>query len=250
MEVNYITKSFLKDIKQELNVKGEKTRPLSAIKSLNLETLRSQFNNLVKLAREDYQETVDDSKARLPREYFETLRRSFAEQLLSAENLAPYSNTDWNAVTQKTAISYDTKVADLIKQRAKAEQAIIAEKQSKEALSEVVDSNIYYDLINSIASKQTEGAGGKRFHTAKYTYLTEGSGDLNTSEFKNLINANDLYALGQLSKVYKDNKGFTKDPLYIKIKDRVVQAGIKDLQSKSLSVTPQEPTQAFFTMDF
>ena len=107
MDVSYITKSFLREIKRELNVKGEKTRPLSVIKSLNLETLRSQFSNLVKLAREDYQETVGDSKARFPRENFEILRRSFAEQLLSAENLAPYSNTDWNAVTQKTAQQYD-----------------------------------------------------------------------------------------------------------------------------------------------
>ena len=250
MEVKYITKSFLKDIKRELNIKGEKTRPLTAIKNLNLETLRSQFSNLVKLAREDYKDTVDDSNARLPREYFDILRRSFAEQLLSTENLAPYAGEDWNTIAQKTAISYDIKVDDLVKKRKKAEQARIAEKQSKEALSEVVDSNIYYDIINSIASKQTEGAGGKRFHTAKYTYLSEGSGDLNTSEFKKLISEDDLFALGQLSKVYKDDKGFTKDPLYIKIKDRVVQAGLDDLKSKSLSVTPQEPTQAFFTMDF
>ena len=250
MAVSYITKSFLKDIKQELNVKGEKTRPLSAIKSLNLETLRSQFSNLVKLAREDYKETVNNDDAKLPREYFETLRRSFAEQLLSAENLAPYAGEDWNAIAQKTAIAYDTKVGDLVKQREKAERDRVAEQHSKEALSEIVDSNIYYDLINSIASKQTEGAGGKRFHTAKYTYLSEGSGDLNTSEFKKLINEDDLYTLGQLSKVYKDNNGFTKDPLYIKIKDRVVQAGLDDLKSKSLSVTPQEPTGAFFTLDF
>ena len=41
-----------------------------------------------------------------------------------------------------------------------------------------------------------------------------------------------------------------KNFIYIKIKDRVVQAGLDDLKSKSLSVTPQEPTQAFFTMDF
>ena len=248
--VGYITKSFLRDIKQELNIMGEKTRPLSAIKSLNLETLRSQFNNLLNLAREDYKETVNNEDAKLPREYFETLRRSFAEQLLSAKNLTPYSGEDWSTIAQKTASQYDLRIDDLVKNREKAEQTRIAEKQSKEALSEVVDSNIYYDIINSIASKQTEGAGGKRFHTAKYTYLSEGSGDLNTSEFKKLISEDDLFALGQLSKVYKDDKGFTKDPLYIKIKDRVVQAGLDDLKSKSLSVTPQEPTQAFFTMDF
>ena len=247
MEVKYITKSFLKDIKRELNINGKKTRPLTDIKNLNLETLRSQFNNLVKLAREDYKDTVGDSNARLPREYFDILRRSFAEQLLSTENLAPDEEEDWFTIAQKTAIAEDTKVDDLVKKR---EKARIAEKQSKEALSGVVDSNIYYDIINSIASKQTEGAGGKRFHTAKYTYLSEGSGDLNTSEFKKLISEDDLFALGQLSKVYKDDKGFTKDPLYIKIKDRVVQAGLDDLRSKSLSVTPQEPTQAFFTMDF
>ena len=73
---------------------------------------------------------------------------------------------------------------------------------------------------------------------------------MNTSEFKKLISEDDLFALGKLSKVYKGDKGFTRDPLYIKIKDRVVQAGLDDLRSKSLSVTPQEPTQAFFTMDF
>lgn len=250
MDVSYITKSFLREIKRELNVKGEKTRPLSVIKSLNLETLRSQFSNLVKLAREDYQETVGDSKARFPRENFEILRRSFAEQLLSAENLAPYSNTDWNAVTQKTAQQYDLRISDLVKQREKAERARVAVQQSREALNEIIDSNIYYDIINEIASKYTEGAGGKRFHTAKYSYLSEGSGDLNTSEFKKFISPDDLYTLGQLSKVYKNNDGFTQDSLYIQIKDRVVQAGLKDLRSKSLSMTPQEPTGAFFTMDF
>ena len=67
--VGYITKGFLQDIKRELNVMGEKTRPLSAIKNLNLETLRSQFNNLLNLAREDYKETVNNEDAKLPREY-------------------------------------------------------------------------------------------------------------------------------------------------------------------------------------
>ena len=120
MEVKYITKSFLRDIKRELNIKGEKTRPLTAIKNLNLETLRSQFSHLVKLAREDYKDTVDDLNARLPREYFDILRRSFAVQLLSTENLAPYTGEDWYTIAQKTAISYDIKVDDLVKKRKEA----------------------------------------------------------------------------------------------------------------------------------
>ena len=265
--VGYITKSFLSDIKRELNVMGEKTRPLSAIKSLNLETLRSQFNNLLNLARVDYKETVNND-AKLPREYFDILRRSFAEQLLSAENLNPYSGEDWSTIAQKTASQYDLRIDDLVKKREKSEQVRIAEqksedeekrrkeeekalfeKQQRDALNEVVDSGIYYDIINEIASKSTGGAGGQRFKTAKYTYLTEGTGDLVNTKFSELISPDDLYALGQLSKVYKGNKGLTHDELYLKIKDRVVQAGIKDLQSKTLSVTPQEPTEATFNTD-
>lgn len=268
-EVGYITKSFLKSIKQELNIMGEKTRPLSAIKNLNLETLRSQFNNLLNLAREDYKETVNNEDAKLPREYFETLRRSFAEQLLSAENLNPYSGEDWSTIAQKTASQYDLRIDDLIKKskdsekvsvaeqksddeekRRKEEEKALFEKQQRDALNEVINTNIYYDIINEIASKSTGGAGGQRFKTAKYTYLTEGTGDLVNTKFKNLISEDDLYALGQLSKVYKNNNGFTKDELYLKIKDRVVQAGLDDLKSKSLSVTPQEPTEATFNMDF
>ena len=247
--VGYITKGFLQDIKRELNIMGEKTRPLSAIKSLNIETLRSQFNNLLNLAREDYKETVNNEDAKLPREYFETLRRSFAEQLLSAENLNPYSGEDWSTIAQKTASQYDLRIDDLIK-KSKEEEKALFEKQQRDALNEVINTNIYYDIINEIASKSTGGAGGQRFKTAKYTYLTEGTGDLVNTKFKNLISEDDLYALGQLSKVYKNNNGFTKDELYLKIKDRVVQAGLDDLKSKSLSVTPQEPTEATFNMDF
>ena len=267
--VGYITKSFLRDIKQELNIMGEKTRPLSAIKSLNLETLRSQFNNLLNLARVDYKEKVNNEDAKLPREYFEILRRSFAEQLLSADNLAPYSGDDWSAIAQKTASQYDLRIDDLIKKskdsekvsvaeqksedeekRRKDEEKVLFENQQRKALNAIVESDIYFDIINEIASKSTGGAGGQRFHTAKYTYLMEGTGDLINPMFKELISPDDLYALGQLAEVYKSDKGFTKDELYLKIKDRVVQAGLRDLQNKGISMVQQEPTEATFNIDF
>ena len=267
--VGYITKSFLSDIKRELNVMGEKTRPLSAIKNLNLETLRSQFNNLLNLAREDYKETVNNEDAKLPREYFDILRRSYAEQLLSVENLNPYSGEDWSTIAQKTASQYDLRIDDLIKKskdsekvsvaeqksedeekRRKEEEKVLFENQQRKALNAIVESDIYFDIINEIASKSTGGAGGQRFHTAKYTYLMEGTGDLINPMFKELISPDDLYALGQLAEVYKSDKGFTKDELYLKIKDRVVQAGLRDLQNKGISMVPQEPTEATFNMDF
>lgn len=268
MGVNYITKSFLKDIKRELNIMGEKTRPLSAIKNLNLETLRSQFNNLLNLAREDYKETVNNDDAKLPREYFDILRRSYAEQLLSAENLNPYSGEDWSAIAHKTAEQYDLRIDDLIKngkdsekvsvaeqksedeERRKEEEKVLFEKQQRDALNKVVESDIYFDIINEIASKSTGGAGGDRFYTAKYTYLMEGTGDLINPMFKELISPDDLYALGQLAEVYKKDKGFTKDDLYLRIKDRVVQAGLRDLQNKGISMVQQEPTEATFDIDF
>lgn len=274
MGVGYITKSFLRDIKQELNIMGEKTRPLSAIKSLNLETLRSQFNNLLNLAREDYKETVNNEEAKLPREYFETLRRSFAEQLLSAENLNPYSGEDWSTIAHKTAEQYDIKVSDLLKnskddeqnkldekqirdaiteqdeEKRKEEEKILFENQQRKALNAIVESDIYFDIINEIASKSTGGAGGDRFYTAKYTYLYEGTGDLINPRFKELISPDDLYALGQLAEVYKSDKGFTHDELYLRIKDRVVQAGLRDLQNKGISMVQQEPTEATFNIDF
>lgn len=278
--VGYITKSFIRDVKQELNIMGEKTRPLSVIKSLNLEALRSQFNNLLNLARVDYKEKVNNEDAKLPREYFEILRRSFAEQLLSADNLAPYSGEDWSAIAHKTAEQYDTKVSDLIKnskddeqnkldenqiraavteqdekakedeEKRKEEEKILFENQQRKALNAIVESDVYFDIINEIASKSTGGAGGNRFYTAKYTYLYEGKGDLINSRFKELISPDDLYALGQLAEVYKSDKGFTHDELYLKIKDRVVQAGLRDLQNKGISMVPQEPTEATFNMDF
>ena len=267
--VGYITKSFLQDIKRELNIMGEKTRPLSAIKNLNLETLRSHFNNLLSLAREDYKETVNNEDAKLPREYFDILRRSYAEQLLSTENLAPYAGEDWSTIAKKTASQYDLRIDDLVKKREKAEQVRIAEqksedeekrrkeeekvlfeKQQRDALNKIVDSDIYFDIINEIASKSTGGAGGQRFHTAKYTYLTEGTGDLINPMFKKLISPDDLYALGQLAEVYKSNKGFTHDELYLRIKDRVVQAGLRDLQNRGISMVQQEPTEATFNPDF
>lgn len=267
--VGYITKSFLRDIKQELNIMGEKTRPLSAIKNLNLETLRSQFNNLLNLARVDYKETVNNEDAKLPREYFDILRRSYAEQLLSVDNLNPYSGEDWSTIEKKTASQYDLRIDDLVKKREKSEQVRIAEQKSEDeekrrkeeekvlfenqqrkALNAIVESDIYFDIINEIASKSTGGAGGQRFHTAKYTYLMEGTGDLINPMFKELISPDDLYALGQLAEVYKSDKGFTKDELYLKIKDRVVQAGLRDLQNKGISMVQQEPTEATFNIDF
>ena len=132
MGVGYITKSFLRDIKQELNIMGEKTRPLSAIKNLNLETLRSQFNNLLNLARLDYKEKVNNEDAKLPREYFDTLRRSFAEQLLSAENLNPYSGEDWSTIARKTASQYDLRIDDLIKKSKDSEKVSVAEQKSED----------------------------------------------------------------------------------------------------------------------
>ena len=278
--VGYITKGFLQDIKRELNVMGEKTRPLSAIKNLNLETLRSQFNNLLNLAREDYKETVNNEDAKLPREYFDILRRSYAEQLLSTENLNPYSGEDWSTIVHKTAEQYDTKVSDLIKnskddeqnkldenqiidavtgqdekakedeERRKEEEKVLFEKQQRNALNAVVESDIYFDIINAIASKSTGGSGGQRFYTAKYTYLYEGTGDLINPLFRELISPDDLYALGQLAEVYKTDKGFTHDELYLRIKDRVVQAGLRDLQNKGISIVQQEPTEATFDPDF
>lgn len=267
--VGYITKGFLRDIKRELNIMGEKTRPLSAIKSLNLETLRSQFNNLLNLARVDYKETVNNEDAKLPREYFDILRRSYAEQLLSAENLNPYSGEDWSTIAQKTASQYDLRIDDLIKKskdsekasvaeqksddeekRRKEEEKVLFENQQRKALNAIVESDIYFDIINEIASKSTGGAGGQRFHTAKYTYLYEGTGDLINPRFKELISPDDLYALGQLAEVYKSDKGFTHDELYLRIKDRVVQAGLRDLQNKGISMVQQEPTEATFNIDF
>ena len=280
--VEYITKSFIKDIKKELNIMGEKTRPLSAIKNLNLETLRSSFSNLLELAREDYKETVNNDDAKLPREYFDILRRSYAEQLLSTENLAPYSGEDWRTIEHKTADQYDLRIDDLIKKskdtenvsveeqksedtenvsveeqksedeerRRKEEEKVLFEKQQKDALNAITDSDIYFDIINEIASKSTGGTGGTRFKTAKYTYLMEGTGDLINPRFKELISPDDLYALGQLSEVYKKDKGFTHDELYLRIKDRVVQAGLRDLQNKGISMVPQEPTEATFNIDF
>lgn len=231
MAIKYtISRSFILETAKELSSRGIKVH--KGLRNLDVHELKDQFSDLVKLAREDWYEQTGDSK--LPAEQYDLLRKSFAEQLVTASNLKPNSQDDWTNILLKAAEDYDIK-----------SDAIRAEKN----IVNIENSNIYFDIINSIASKSSN-ANAKRFKTIKYTYAEEGTGDLNREEFNKLLSDDDLFALSRLAETYKDSDGFTSDPLYLEIKNRAVSSGLNRLSSMNIGSVKQEPISASFNFDF
>ena len=231
MAIKYtISRSYILETAKELSSQGVKVH--RGLRNLDVHELKNQFSNFVSLAREDWREQTGED--RLPNEQYNMLRESFARQLVLASNLKPYNQENWDNILIKAAEDYDNK-SDSIK----FEKNIV----------NIENSDIYFDIINSIASKASN-ANAKRFKAIKYTYVEEGTGDLIRPEFGELLSDDDIFALSRLSETYKDNKGFTADPLYWEIKDRAVSAGLKKLGSMNIGSVSQEPISASFNFDF
>ena len=229
-----ISRTYLLDTAKRLSSQGVKVH--KGLRNLDVRELKNQFSNLVSLAKEDWREQTGED--RLPNEQYDLLRKSFSEEVVKAENVKPNSLDDWVNILVKAAESYDTSSSNI-----KNEQNV------QKSVVNIENSNIYFDIINSIASKASN-ANAKRFKAIKYTYVEEGTGDLIRPEFGELLSDDDIFALSRLSETYKDNKGFTADPLYWEIKDRAVAAGLNKLKSMNIGSVNQEPISASFNFDF
>ena len=225
-----ISRSYVVDVAKELASNGIKVH--KNLRKLGFRELRDKFSYLVKLAQEDWYKETGDSK--FPVEQYDILRRYFAEQIVMASNSVPNNDNDWYNIFMKVARKYDAET-----------EAIRFEKN----IVNIENSYIYFDIINSIASKASNG-NAKRFKTIKYTYVEEGTGDLIHPEFGELLSDDDMFALSRLVEVYKDSKGITSDPLYWEIKDRAVSSGLSKLKSMSIGSLKQEPISASFNFDF
>lgn len=227
-----ISRAYIQRVANELEEQGIKVH--KGLHNLDVESIRYNFSNLVRLAREDWLETTKEPK--LPDKQYEILRRAFAEELVKASNLKPYSQQDWFNLLDKIAESYDKANIEL-------------------SINNVIDSDIYFDIVNSIASKTASDLGNLgKFHDIKYTYVTEGKGNgkLNEDKFKSLLSDDDLFALGKLSETYLNSSGFLSDPLYIEIKERAVNAGRKlsKVEQSNINVVDKKPVGPVFTFDF
>lgn len=229
-----ISKTYILDTAKRLSDEGVKVH--KGLRNLDVHELKNQFSNLLSFAKEDWREQTGED--RLPDEQYELLRKSFAEELVNAENLKPNSSDDWFNIFDKVSDNYDAKLA-----------IIEHEKLLKQSINNIENSDIYFDIINSIASKGSN-ANAKRFKAIKYSYAEEGTGDLKREAFEELLSEDDRFALSRLSETYKDNKGFTADSLYWEIKDRAVSAGLKKLGSMNIGSVNQEPISASFNFDF
>lgn len=225
-----ISRSYVVDVAKELASKGIKVH--KNLRKLGFRELRDKFSYLVNLAKEDWYKETGDSK--FPVEQYDILRRYFAEQIVMASNSVPNNQHDWYNIFMKVARKYDAET-----------EAIRFEKN----IVNIENSDIYFDIINSIASKASN-SNAKRFKAIKYTYADEGTGDLNREEFNELLSDDDMFALSRLAETYKDSKGFTADPLYWEIKNRAVAAGLSKLKSMSIGSLKQEPISASFNFDF
>lgn len=229
-----ITKKFIIETAKELSSQGVKVH--KGLRNLDVNAIKNQFSYMVSLVRDDLEEKTKSDK--LSDEQYKILQSSFAEQLVSASNLKPNSWDDWRVILEKSLDEYEQKLA-----------IIEHEKLLKQSINNIENSDIYFDIINSIASKGSN-ANAKRFKAIKYSYAEEGTGDLKREEFSELLSEDDRFALSRLSETYKDNKGFTADPLYWEIKDRAVSAGLKKLGSMNIGSVNQEPISASFNFDF
>lgn len=225
-----ISRSYVIEVAKELSSKGIKVH--KGLRNLDFRELRNQFSYLVNLAKKDWHKETGDSK--FPVSQYDMLRRSFAEHIVVASDPIPNSSHDWYNTLMKIAVDYDNKT-----------EAIRFEKN----IFNIEDSKIYFDIINSIASKASNG-DAKRFKTIKYTYIEEGVGDLIRPEFGELLSNDDIFALSRLTLVYKDSNGITADPLYLEIKNRAVSAGLNRLKSMSIGSLNKEPISASFNFDF
>ena len=231
-----ISKTYILDTAKRLSSQGVKVH--KGLRNLDVHELKNQFSNLVSLAKDDWREQTGED--RLPNEQYDLLRKSFSEEVVKAENVKPNSIADWLNILVKAADSYDTS-SDNIKNEQNVQKSVV----------NIKNSDIYFDIINSISSKAARLQNDQsRFKQIKYSYVSEGTGDLDESKFRDLVDDDDLFALSKLSETYSDSSGFTSDPLYQEIKERAVNKGLDLVGSLTINTVPSAPSGPTFNFDF
>ena len=237
MAIKYtISRTYLLDTAKRLSSQGVKVH--KGLRNLDVHELKNQFSNLVSLAKEDWREQTGED--RLPNEQYDLLRKSFSEEVVKAENVKPNSLADWFNILSKAAESYDTYSSNI-----KNEQNV------QKSVVNIKNSDIYFDIINSISSKAARLQNDQsRFKQIKYSYVSEGTGDLDESKFRELIEDDDLFALSKLSETYSDRSGFTSDQLYQEIKERAVNRGLDLVSNLTINTVQSAPSGPTFNFDF
>lgn len=231
-----ISRTYLLDTAKRLSSQGVKVH--KGLRNLDVRELKNQFSNLVSLAKEDWREQTGED--RLPNEQYDLLRKSFSEEVVKAENVKPNSIADWVNILVKAAESYDTSSSNI-----KNEQNV------QKSVVNIKNSDIYFDIINSISSKAARLQNDQsRFKQIKYSYVSEGTGDLDESKFRELVDDDDLFALSKLSETYDDRSGFTSDPLYQEIKERAVNKGLDLVGNLTINTVQSAPSGPTFNFDF
>lgn len=231
-----ISRTYLLDTAKRLSSQGVKVH--KGLRNLDVHELKNQFSNLVSLAKEDWREQTGED--RLPNEQYDLLRKSFSEEVVKAENLKPNSFNDWLNIFDKVSDTYDAHLSKI-----KYEQEI------KKSSVNIKNSDIYFDIINSISSKAARLQNDQsRFKQIKYSYVSEGTGDLDESKFRDLVDDDDLFALSKLSETYSDRSGFTSDPLYQEIKERAVNKGLDLVGNLTINTVQSVPSGPTFNFDF
>lgn len=231
-----ISRTYLLDTAKRLSSQGVKVH--KGLRNLDVRELKNQFSNLVSLAKEDWREQTGED--RLPNEQYDLLRKSFSEEVVKAENVKPNSLADWVNILVKAAESYDTSSSNI-----KNEQNV------QKSVVNIKNSDIYFDIINSISSKAARLQNDQsRFKQIKYSYVSEGTGDLDESKFRDLLDDDDLFALSKLSETYSDKSGFTSDQLYQEIKERAVNKGLDLVGNLTINTVQSAPSGPTFNFDF
>ena len=231
-----ISRTYLLDTAKRLSSQGVKVH--KGLRNLDVHELKNQFSNLVSLAKEDWREQTGED--RLPNEQYDLLRKSFSEEVVKAENVKPNSLADWVNILVKAAESYDTSSSNI-----KNEQNV------QKSVINIKNSDIYFDIINSISSKAARLQNDQsRFKQIKYDFVEEGTGDLDENRFRDLLSDDDLFALSRLSEAYKFSNGFTLDPLYQEIKQRAVNRGLNLVGNLTINTVQSAPSGPTFDFDF
>lgn len=244
-----ITRGFINQVARDMKRRGESIRSVRSLigtseRSIsgitNAHEISQEFSDVI-LPLVIQHWTSETGQQTLPKEQYDLIKRSYVEELLSSSNLAVFSSNDWNSVAIKALDAYE-EVTD------RRLTSIIREA----GLQKIKDSKIYWDIINSIASKATGGLKGRRFDEIKYTYAvskdsTVGkSGDLIDETFTNLLTIDDIEALSKLVDVYSEDQGITSDPLYLDIKDRVASRGLEQVKSIVENIDSGESISSMF----
>lgn len=231
-----ISKTYLLDTAKRLSSQGVKVH--KGLRNLDVRELKNQFSNLVNLAKEDWRDQTGED--RLPNEQYDLLRKSFSEEVVKAENVKPNSLADWINILSKAAESYDTYSSNI-----KNEQNV------QKSVVNIKNSDIYFDIINSISAKAAILQNDQsRFKQIKYSYVSEGTGDLDESKFRDLVDDDDLFALSKLSETYSNTSGFTSDPLYQEIKERAIIRGLNLIGNLTINTVQSAPSGPTFNFDF